>query len=255
MLLCGCAATVSPAVAPASSAQALPQTRPQAGAPNAAPVDGNAVASAGNAAAGPRLLQEGDLLYVADAPAAAVRGALLYVHSNKPLPRTSVFPPIAIAKATNAHDGLLEVSWYCRPDASFDLESALHSSGLPVSPIPQDTLVRVSRCITTYRAGSDSDWNSNRDWLDLQIDLGKGDGLHAGDRYEVLGEARVDAVNRVVSEFRKDGACRVQEDDLQTTSAICRVDRGAKSFRMTREEFLRGGFVLLAEDPQGSRGR
>jgi hypothetical protein len=192
---------------------------------------------------GPRLRQDGSRLYVTEAPAGAVRGALLYVLAAQPFPGGQSRPKIGLIAVTQQLDADMEVAWVCRPNVPGDIEA----SGLPVRPIPQDTLTRVGRCVARYLPGEPAAWDGKKDWMDLRIGLGSGDGLRVGDRYEVLGKPIVDESNRMVTEFERAAFCIVQAQDLQTTTCICRVDVGARDFRLTRERFLSGGYVMLDE--------
>jgi hypothetical protein len=47
-----------------------------------------------------------------------------------------------------------------------------------------------------YLGGDPSAWSGDKDWVDLKLDLGAGDKVSDGDRYDVLGDPGVDPYNR-----------------------------------------------------------
>jgi hypothetical protein len=120
----------------------------------------------------------------------------------------------------------------------------LKGEGLPVEPIRQDTIVRVGRCFGHYIGGDASSWNADKDYVDLKLDLGAGDKVTAGDRYDVLGDPEVDSVNFAVTGFEQIGGCVVQPLEVSRARAVCRMDRITWG-KFTQDRWVRGGYVRL----------
>jgi hypothetical protein len=124
---------------------------------------------------------------------------------------------------------------------------ALVNGGLPVIALREDTQPRIAHCLARYRLAPGA-WDSSRVLVDLLLDVGRGDGVRLGDRYEVQGEPVADSINHTVTGFVPLGQCVVQEP-ITEGLASCRLDRKQwKQF--DRDHALTGGLAILREPAQ-----
>lgn len=179
-------------------------------------------------------------LYITDVYAGAKRGNVFTVLSRDPVPGSHDHRRVALVEGLRMHGRNLEVTERC--PVPLAERPALTGEGLRVVPLPEDTRPRVGKCFTTYELPRDA-WDLSPVHVDLRLDVGGGDGVRPGDRYEILGRPIADSLNRTVPGFEQLGECVVQLE-ISELHARCRLDR--KQWRaFTRDHALAGGYAEL----------
>ncbi|WP_434422785.1 hypothetical protein [Nannocystis pusilla] len=182
----------------------------------------------------------GEELYIRHAPAGSKRGALFLILSHAEIPGTSDRTRVGLVRGVQMHETSLEVAELCRIPSGE--RGALVAGGLLAMPLGEDKRARVGKCLATYDLAP-SGWDASRVSVDLRLDLGSGDGVEEGDRYEIQGEPFVDRANQSVTGYEPLGECTVQ-GPVGDGYAICRLDKkqwGA----FTRDQALLGRFAVF----------
>lgn len=186
------------------------------------------------------MVQVNGKLYIVNVPAGAKRGVVYLISSHETIPGTSDRTRVGLVRGLYMHESSLEVVELCPIPAR--QRGVLAKDGLPAMPLEEDKRARVGKCLANYQIGPDA-WDSSRVGVDLRLDLGSGDGVKEGDRYEILGEAIVDRVNQTVTGFELLGSCAVQ-GPVREGYSRCRLDtRQWRSF--TRDQALTGGYAVF----------
>jgi hypothetical protein len=189
----------------------------------------------------PRLLRAGTKLYVRNAPPGLQRNTLLYALSAEPLPGTADRPKIGILRGVDRTGDALEVAWFTLLDE--DVEANLARDGLPILLIKQDLEPRIGRHWGKYLAQSDKTFPGPGGDIVLEINLGKDDGVRPGDKYDILGEPRVDVVNRTVDSFEPLGTCTVLPFGAEPTRSRCQLDRGTEAPAFEKQHWVKDGYI------------
>jgi hypothetical protein len=187
----------------------------------------------------PRLIGVEDELFIRQAPAGSKRGALFLILSHAVIPGTNDRTRVGLVRGVQRHDTSLEVAELCRIPSRE--RGALAAGGLVAMPLAEDKRARVGKCLATYDLPSG--WDSSRVSVDLRLDLGSGDGVEEGDRYEIQGEPFVDRANQSVTGYKPLGECTVQRP-VGDGYAICRLDKKQWG-SFTHDHALIGGFAVL----------
>lgn len=181
---------------------------------------------------------------VRDVPpnAAYTRGSWLYARSPGGL-RTAL---LAVS-AVDAQGGFLSVYGLYSEGGPLEIPPA----GLAVEGVPPDSTARVGKGLgnALRREGSEYDrvTDANRRLVMLRLDIGAGSGVEAGDMYQVLGPAIVDAQTRTLTGFERKAICRVAEGEVTAESAGCALDR-VEFADYSRDDWIAGGRVRLDVD-------
>lgn len=192
----------------------------------------------------PRLIGMEEELYIRQAPAGSKRGALFLILSHTVIPGTVDRARVGLVRGVQMHESSLEVAELCRIPSRE--RGALVAGGLLAIPLAEDKRARVGNCLATYELAP-AGWDSSRVSVDLRLDLGSGDGVEEGDRYEIQGEPFVDRANQSVTGFQPLGECTVQRP-VGDGYAICRLDKKQWG-SFTHDHALIGGFaVFRAQD-------
>ena len=200
------------------------------------------------AAAAPvrRLQARGEMLFVTAPPDTYKRGELLYVLDDRPL-HGSTRLRIGLVQVTEPKP--VKVTWYCRPSATVD--AVLSGGGLPVEDFVPDTTVRVGKCWGRYAPPAGAATGPGSD-VELELNLGEGDGLRPGDLFEVLGDPIPDEQNRTVVGFHPLGRCAIVAFEGTPLTSSCRIDRTVwPDFDPSSRPS--GGFVRLVPVPAASQ--
>jgi hypothetical protein len=162
------------------------------------------------------------------------------VASSEPISGTSDRRRVGLVRVIKSHASSREVWQVC--DIPADDRLVLKREGLPVTPLEEDTRPRVGKCLTWYSLSSGS-WDPADPFVDLRLDIGLGDGVREGDRYDVHGDPITDSLNQTVTGFEAIGQCVVQPFVGQSNS-LCRLD--LKQWpKFTRDRALTGGYAIL----------
>jgi hypothetical protein len=183
----------------------------------------------------------GSALYVRNAPGGLKKDLLLYALSADPLPGTDDHPKIGILRGVDRTGESLKVAWYTLPDD--DVARHLARDGLPIRLIEQDLEPRIGRHWGKYLPQPRSTFRGPTGAVELELNLGKDDGVQPGDKYEVLGEPKADAQNRTVDSFALLGTCTVIPFAVEATRAHCQIDRGDEPLAFGEEHWTRGGYL------------
>jgi hypothetical protein len=199
---------------------------------------------------GPRLRAVGEDLFVSAAPDRYPRGALLYVLSVDAVPGSQTHPRIGLVQVTEPRP--VKVTWYCRPKVS--VVPALPAGGLPVEDFAPDTTLRVGKCWGRSLGQNESAWDQKKagDPVDLELNLGEGDGVKVGDTFEILGEPHTDNESRTVTGFERLGLCSILPFEGSMDRSVCKLDRSLWP-KFSRQWWTRGGFARLAPKDDGSK--
>lgn len=191
-----------------------------------------------------RLIARQGRLVVTAPPAGARRGSLFFVESGRTIPgsRSRMLVGLVAGTDRQGEDALLVTE---RCPVSADERPALARDGLAVVPPGEDEWPRLGACFAHYEVPPGR-WTAGVRWIDLDLDVGAGDGVRVYDRYEVLGEAIPDRVNMTVTDFDVLGECAVQ-DGVTMAHARCRIDL-VQHPRFDRDRALRGGYALRKQE-------
>jgi hypothetical protein len=196
----------------------------------------------------PRLVATEGKLYATELKTIAARGALLYALRSTPIPGTQAQPPVGLVKVLEPPPppadtvGAHLVEWFCKPESPQD---AAVERPLPLEMLHPDIEARVGKCWARYKGLADT-WRPAT--AVIRINVGNADRVRAGDLFDVLGGAEVDAQGRVVTELARVARCAVQPFDGGAMYSDCQIDRASwPSF--SQEIFLAGGFVHWVETP------
>lgn len=188
-----------------------------------------------------RLRSRDSLLFITAPPDTYKRGELLYVLDPQPIHGTT---RLRIGLVQVVEPRPVKVAWYCKPRAPID--AALAGDGLPVEDFVPDTTVRVGKCWGRYTPPQSSPRNAGS-VVDLDVNLGEGDGVRADDLFEILGPPIVDKDNRTVLGFEPLGRCTAVPFTGTPLTSVCRLDLTSwPQFNSgVRPE---GGFVRLIQE-------
>jgi hypothetical protein len=189
-----------------------------------------------------RLRVSGGDLFVTAPADSYPRGAILYVLDAKPIYGQT---RVRIGLVQVVEPKPAKVAWYCRPRRPVD--GPLRAEGLPVEPFTPDTTLRAGKCWGRHTGEDEGSWDEARGVLDLELNLGEGDGVRSGDLFELLGAPIVDEANRMVVGFERIGQCAVQPHESSIATSVCRLDRASWP-EFGRQAWIRGGFVHLTDD-------
>jgi hypothetical protein len=189
----------------------------------------------------PRVIRFEKKLYVRNAPAGLDRDRLLYALGAEPLPGSADRAKIGILRGVDRNGDSLEVAWFTLIDD--DVDTALDRGGLPILLIKQDLEPRIGRHWGKYVPQPEATFPKPDGDVVLELNLGKDDGVEAGDQYDVLGEPRTNAVNRTVDSFAPLGTCTVLPFGAEATRARCQLDRGLAAPLFDKQHWVRGGYA------------
>lgn len=190
---------------------------------------------------GSRLIDTRNGLVVKQPPAGSKRGNIFVVFADGFV--------VGLVVGRHNNTTTMSVNERCPILDYYRPELAKH--GLEVKPLPEDTRPRSGKCLARYSLEPRA-WDTRYDWVDLQIDVGSGDGVSEEDIYQVLGVPVTDDVNFTVVDHVPLGECRVTQ--VADLTATCRLDHG-RHLQFTRDAALRGGWaLLLSRRRQGNAG-
>ncbi|PCC72200.1 hypothetical protein SAMN02745121_01409 [Nannocystis exedens] len=179
-------------------------------------------------------------LYIGQVPLGTKRGMVYLILSRDVIPGTTDRVQVGAVRGVQMHETSLEVVELCRiPSRQRD---ALAAGGLPAVPHVEDKRLRVGKCFAIYELPRGG-WDSSRALVDLHLDIGAGDGVKEGDRYEIQGDPFADPINQIVTGFEPLGQCIVQSE-VAEEHATCRLDKRQWP-TFTRDRALTGGWAVF----------
>lgn len=197
----------------------------------------------------PRLIRHNKDLYIRNAPEGAIKGRLFYALAANPIPRTQDHPKIGILRGRDREGSSLKVTWIAVLDENVD--KIVDGEGLPVWLIEQDREVRLGRHWGKYLPNAQTPFPGPTAPIVLVLNLGKDDGVKPHDKYEVLGEALTDDLNRMVDDFKLLGKCTIGPFDAESTRSKCQLDRGLDVPLFQKHHWEQGGYVRAISPRDG----